>query len=51
MAEEIKALNVRLQWQMDNLRRGFRYVLVNLQLVKIYVFVDRSFANNKNLSF
>lgn len=35
---------------MDNLGRGLRYVLMDLQLVKVYVFVDGSFANNKDLS-
>ena len=35
---------------MDNLERGFQYVLINLQLTKVYIFVNGSFANNKNLS-
>jgi len=50
MAEEIKALNARLQWQMNNLERGFWYVPVNLQSAKVYIFVDGSFTNNKDLS-
>jgi len=36
---------------MDNLEKDFRYIFVNLQLVKVYVFVDKSFANNKDLNF
>ncbi len=35
---------------MDNLKRDLWYVLVNLQLAKVYIFVDESFANNKDLS-
>ena len=50
MAKKIKALNVRLQQQMNNLKRDFQYVLINLQLAKVYVFVNGSFINNKNLS-
>ena len=48
--EDIKALNKRLKWQMENLDRGLRYVTVNLREAKLIVFVDGSFANNKDLS-
>jgi hypothetical protein len=48
--EDTKALNQRLQWQMDNAERGLRYIPVDLHSAKIYVFVDGSFANNKDLS-
>ncbi|KAF2025958.1 hypothetical protein EK21DRAFT_103538 [Setomelanomma holmii] len=48
--EDIKALNKRLKWQMENLDRGLRYVTVNLMEAKLIVFVDGSFANNKDLS-
>ena len=48
--DDVKALNLRLQWQMDNLERGLRYVPVDLRSAKVYVFVDGSFANNKDLS-
>ena len=48
--EDIKALNKRLKWQMENLNRGLRYVTVNLMEAKLMVFVDGSFANNKDLS-
>jgi hypothetical protein len=43
-------LNKRLKWQMENLDRGLRYVTVNLMEAKLMVFVDGSFANNKDLS-
>ena len=48
--EEIKALNKRLKWQLDNLERGIRYIPLDLHRTKLFVFVDGSFANNKDLS-
>jgi len=48
--EDIKALNKRLKWQMENLNRDLRYVTVNLIEAKLMVFIDGSFANNKDLS-
>jgi hypothetical protein len=48
--DEIKALNKRLQWQIKNQDRGLRYVPLELDSVKLFVFVDGSFANNKDLS-
>jgi len=48
--EDIKALNKRLKWQTENLNCGLRYVTVNLIEAKLIVFVDGSFANNKDLS-
>jgi hypothetical protein len=43
-------LNKRLKWQTKNLDRGLKYVILDLNKAKIYVFVDGSFANNKDLS-
>jgi hypothetical protein len=48
--EEIKALNKRLKWQLDNIERGIRYIPLDLHRTKLFVFVDGSFANNKDLS-
>jgi hypothetical protein len=48
--EDIKALNKRLKWQLDNLDRGLKYVDLDLNRTKLFVFVDGSFANNKDLS-
>jgi hypothetical protein len=48
--EDAKALNQRLQWQINNAEKGLRYIPVDLHSAKIYVFVDGSFANNKDLS-
>jgi hypothetical protein len=35
---------------MEHLNRRLNYVHVNLNAVKIFIFADGSFANNKNLS-
>jgi hypothetical protein len=35
---------------MENLNRGLRYIPVNLKDAKLIVFMDGSFANNKDLS-
>jgi polyhydroxyalkanoate synthesis regulator phasin len=48
--EDVKALNKRLQWQLDNLNRGICYIPLNLSTIKLFVYVDGSFANNKDLS-
>lgn len=48
--EDVTALNKRLQWQMDNIDRGIDYKAVGLEGLNLYVFVDGSFANNKDLS-
>jgi len=62
-AEDVKALNKRLQWQIDNKGKGLHFVkLQNVSLspgsainmpnsaLKLFVFVDSSFANNKDFS-
>ena len=48
--QDILALNNRLSWHMRNLDRGLRYIPIDLKTAKIFVFVDGSFANNKDLS-
>lgn len=48
--EDIRTLNKRLKWQMENLDRGLRYISIDLMHAKLMVFVDGSFANNKDLS-
>jgi len=35
---------------MDNLDRGIRYIPLDLARTKLFVFVNGSFANNKDLS-
>ncbi|PVH68173.1 hypothetical protein DL98DRAFT_441815, partial [Cadophora sp. DSE1049] len=36
--------------QIKNLEKGLQYILINFNLAKIYVFINKSFANNKNLN-
>ena len=49
-ADDVKALNKRLNWQVANKSRGIRYIPIKLATAKLYVFVDGSFAKNKDLS-
>ena len=48
--DDIKALNKRLQWQLDNPERGLRFVKLDVRTLRLITFVDASFANNKDLS-
>jgi hypothetical protein len=48
--EDIAFLNKRLKWQMENQSRGLTYLPIDLGTAKLFVFVDGSFANNKDLS-
>jgi hypothetical protein len=48
--EDIKALNVRIQWQIDNSQRGLTFIPLDLERTKLFIFTDGSFANNKDLS-
>ena len=48
--KEMETLNKRLEWQIRHMERGLRYIPVHLPDAKIFVFVDGSFANNKDLS-
>ncbi|RAL58471.1 hypothetical protein DID88_005175 [Monilinia fructigena] len=48
--EDAKALNKRLQWQMDNKTRGLKFVPLDKDSLQIVAFTDASFANNPDLS-
>jgi hypothetical protein len=48
--KDIREINKRLKWQMESLDRSLQYVPVDLIDAKLMVFVDSSFANNKDLS-
>jgi hypothetical protein len=48
--EDIRTLNKRIEWQMKNIDRGIKYIPLDLARTKLFVFVDGSFANNKDLS-
>ena len=47
---DIKLLNKRLKWQSVNLDRGLKYIAIDISTAKLFVFVDGSFANNRDLS-
>jgi hypothetical protein len=47
---DVNALNKRVMWQMTNLDRGIKYIAIDLSTAKLFVFVDGSFANNKDFS-
>jgi len=47
---DAKTLNKRLKWHMENKERGLRFIHINLESAKLFVFVDASFANNKGYS-
>ncbi|KAK2002143.1 hypothetical protein LX36DRAFT_652637, partial [Colletotrichum falcatum] len=47
---EIKELNRRIMWQIKNLNRGLQFQPLDLTTAKLYVFVNRSFANNSDLT-
>ncbi|OXV09105.1 hypothetical protein Egran_03132, partial [Elaphomyces granulatus] len=48
--DDAKALNKRLKWQMKNKERGLRFINIGLGSAKLFVFVDASFANNRDYS-
>jgi hypothetical protein len=49
--DDVKMLNKWLDWQINNIERGLSFVPVDLKTASMYVFVDGSFANNKDLFF
>ncbi|KAK6218082.1 hypothetical protein QIS74_02513 [Colletotrichum tabaci] len=48
--EDIKNLNRRIEWQMKSLDRGLTFVPLDLSSAKLFVFVDGSFANNRDMT-
>ena len=48
--DQIKELNKVLRWQIENQDCRLNFVLLDLVIVKLFVFVDRSFANNADLT-
>ena len=48
--DDIVLLNRRLQWQITNKSQRLRYVKLNQNPLQLVVFIDSSFANNKDLS-
>jgi hypothetical protein len=48
--DDVKALNKRLIWQLENAARGIQFVKLDQESLQLLVFTDASFANNKDLS-
>jgi hypothetical protein len=48
--DDMKALNKALQWQMDNADKGLTFVELDEDSLRVIVFADAAFANNKDLS-
>jgi len=48
--ENIKQLNKRIQWQIDNAIRGLTFIPLDLNSLSVMAFTDAFFANNKDLS-
>ena len=48
--DNIKQLNKRIQWQMENPTRGLTFVPLDVKSLSLVIFTDASFANNKDLS-
>jgi hypothetical protein len=48
--EDTRALNKRIKWQMENQDRGLCFIPLDLSTARLFVFVDGSFANNRDLT-
>jgi len=48
--DDVRALNKRIQWQIENAARGLHFVKLEKDTLQLLVFTDASFANNKDLS-
>ena len=49
--KDARALNRRLQWQIDNYTRGLQFVQLNRESLKLVIFTDESFVNNSDFTF
>jgi hypothetical protein len=47
---DAKLLNKRIQWQIENSTRGLNFVKLDVDTLRLIVFTDSSFANNRDLS-
>ncbi|KHJ33690.1 hypothetical protein EV44_g3111 [Erysiphe necator] len=48
--DDAKALNKRIQWQIENPKRGLKFVKLELNSLRIITFTDASFANNADMT-
>jgi len=47
--DNVKALNQRLAWQIENPARGLTYIKLDVTTLQLLAFTDASFTNNKDL--
>ena len=50
-SSDITSLNKRLKWQIENKARGFKYVKFDKNSLRLIVFTDAFFVNNRDFSF
>src|SRR6266700_2147901 len=43
-------LNKQLKWQIKNINRGIKYITLDLEHIKLFIFINGSFINNKDFS-
>jgi hypothetical protein len=48
--ENVAKLNRRLKWQMQNLSLSLDYIPIELNTIKLFAFINASFANNRDLN-
>ena len=46
--EDVKSLNRRIQWQLDHFNRELKFVRLDIVILRLLIFIDAFFANNKN---
>ena len=46
---DVKQLNKRIQWQINNTTRGLTFVPLDISSLSLLVFINASFTNNKDL--
>ena len=48
--DNTKSFNKQLSWQIENINRGLKFIKLDVNTLQLLVFMDASFANNKDLS-
>lgn len=48
--KDIAFLNKRIQWQLDYKLYGLSFKAIDLLAIKLFIFIDESFANKKDQS-
>jgi hypothetical protein len=49
-SENVAKFNKRIKWQKDNVNLGFDFIPIDLNIIKLFIIINASFANNKNLT-